>query len=364
MERSTVILVLLLFILLPLSIFAEEGKEEEKTWGYAPIVVPFYMPDTGFGGAVSVITYWNSDRSASRPDTAVLTAAYTENGQFFSGFNIDKYFFGENLLLTGKVGFNDWENTFYGIGGDPPPEYSSDYEEKFTTSGYDFSGGFAWRLARDVYLGPRWTFESNDMDELEDDGWLPGSGLPGLNGGDVSGPGLLLTLDTRDKAFYPTRGLMLEASFDRFDEDFGSDFNYDYFRTDFRIYRSIKPGHIIAGQLELDYTDGDLPFYSYPDLASRGNMRGLESGKFIDKVRFAGQAEYRFPVWRRFGGVLFASAGNVAPDTDDIVDDTHYAGGFGVRYTVETNQHINVRLDIGFDEDGEVNVYFTMREAF
>ncbi|HPQ39356.1 MAG TPA: BamA/TamA family outer membrane protein [bacterium] len=350
-------------------IFAGETDEnsdnsEEKNWGIAPVVVPFYSPETGFGGVVSGILYWNADRSAARPDQFSLTAVYTEKDQFFTGLNLDKYFIGDRLLAEINLGFNDWVNSFYGIGGNPPPGFDDSYEEEFKSSGYNINSGLAVKLVEGMYLGVDWTYSDTDMDEFESGGWLESSDLTGLNGGIISGPGATLTVDTRDEAFYPGRGILFEAEYRRFDEAFGSDYSFDSASADFRIYHSLRSGHILAAHAEVEYTGGDVPFYRLPSLSSRSSMRGVEDGVFIDKTRYAVQTEYRFPIWRRLGGAVFAAGGNVAPALDDLGDDIHFAGGFGLRYTIETRKHINIRLDIGFDEDGEANVYFTLREAF
>lgn len=371
-KRSTWFISLSIWLLFAMStgsLFAQETDEssenlEVKNWGIAPIIAPFYSPETGFGGVVSGILYWNADRNAARPDQLSLTAVYTEKDQFFTGLNIDKYLMGDRLLAEINVGFNDWKNTFYGIGGEPPPGFDDSYEEDFTSSGYRISGGLAVKLGEGIYLGADWNYSDTEMDEFESGGWLESSGLLGLDGGVIAGPGVSLTMDTRDEAFYPTRGILFETEYRRFDEVFASDYNFDSAALDFRIYHSIRPEHILAAHAEVEYTDGDVPFYRLPSLSSRSSMRGVEDGVFIDKTRYAVQAEYRFPIWQRFGGAVFAAGGNVAPALEDLGDDIHFAGGFGVRYTIETRKHINIRLDIGFDEEGETNVYFTLREAF
>ncbi|MBN1296554.1 BamA/TamA family outer membrane protein [bacterium] len=339
-------------------------RSTEPDWGIAPIIVPFYSPETGFGGAISGIVYWNARRSAARPDQASLTAVYTEKEQFFAGINSDKYVWGDRFLAELNIGFSDWKETFFGIGGEPPPGYADDYEEEYSSSGFRIGAGWAVKMAEGLYLGIEWNHDDVDPEQYESGAWLETSGLTGCDGGAVSGPGLSLTWDTRDEAFYPTRGFLVETVYHWFDAKMGSDFDYDAFKTDLRIYHSFRPRHIVAANIEFETTDGDVPFYQLPSLSTRSSMRGIEEGTYIDANRWAVQAEYRFPVFRRFGGVVFAACGNVAPHVADLADDAHFAGGAGIRYTVEKNKNINIRLDIGFDEDGETSVYFTLREAF
>ena len=94
-------------------------------------------------------------------------------------------------------------------------------------------------------------------------------------------------------------------------------------------------------------------------------MRGLPAGRFTDVNSLALQGEYRFPIADFLAGTLFVSAGTVGSDVPalfSLVDD-HYAGGAGLRYLVDREKHISVRIDFGFSEEG-LNVYFLFREAF
>ena len=69
-------------------------------------------------------------------------------------------------------------------------------------------------------------------------------------------------------------------------------------------------------------------------------------------------------MWR-FGLVLFTGVGDV---TDDLVrpisDRLKISYGSGLRILIDKEQQINMRLDMGFTNQGDANFYFTFKEAF
>ncbi|MBC8032976.1 MAG: hypothetical protein H7Y03_02440, partial [Chitinophagaceae bacterium] len=81
----------------------------------------------------------------------------------------------------------------------------------------------------------------------------------------------------------------------------------------------------------------------------------------------AGQAEYRllpFNFSKKFGAVLFASAGAVSPEIDKFnMKQIRLAGGGGIRYLLFPKKDIFLRLDVGFTREGP-GLYIFTGEAF
>ena len=92
-------------------------------------------------------------------------------------------------------------------------------------------------------------------------------------------------------------------------------------------------------------------------------MRGYYAGRFRDKVLLAGQAEYRLPLWWRFGLVGFVGAGGVA-DRVGILSTSAFklTYGFGLRFRLNREGE-NLRIDFGYGK-GTSGLYFTAGEAF
>ncbi|HSG81899.1 MAG TPA: hypothetical protein VLC48_06605, partial [Gemmatimonadota bacterium] len=78
------------------------------------------------------------------------------------------------------------------------------------------------------------------------------------------------------------------------------------------------------------------------------------------------QAEYRLPIWRRIGGVVFGGAGQVAPELQAFrLSQFHGSAGFGVRFLVAKEEGVNLRADVAWGV-GEVTsgFYLSIGEAF
>jgi hypothetical protein len=93
-------------------------------------------------------------------------------------------------------------------------------------------------------------------------------------------------------------------------------------------------------------------------------LRGIFEERYIDHAVMTAQIEYRFPVWRRLAGALFAGAGDVAPGLGDWrFGGVRLAGGGGIRYAVNRAERMHVRFDLAVGNE-ETQVYFQFLEAF
>ena len=87
-------------------------------------------------------------------------------------------------------------------------------------------------------------------------------------------------------------------------------------------------------------------------------MRGYYNNRFRGDRYYAAQAELRFPLYKRFSGVAFVDAGDVA---DDGFRKPKWTWGGGLRFALSEN--IKLRLDYGIAKD-QRGVFFTFSEAF
>ena len=90
-------------------------------------------------------------------------------------------------------------------------------------------------------------------------------------------------------------------------------------------------------------------------------MRGYKSNRFADKGKILINAEYRFPIWWRFGGNLFVDAGSVFPsfrisEMKKFIADA----GWGLRFYMPD---FVVRFDMGFSQEG-IGIYFNFGHIF
>jgi hypothetical protein len=94
-------------------------------------------------------------------------------------------------------------------------------------------------------------------------------------------------------------------------------------------------------------------------------MRGYFQGRYRDKFYAMLQVEYRQYFTKRFGFVVFGGLGDVASELIEYdFGSLKYSYGGGLRFLFNKKQKINLRMDIGFGQDGNRGVYFGIEEAF
>ena len=186
----------------------------------------------------------------------------------------------------------------------------------------------------------------------------------GYAGGMVSGLGIVAQFDSRDHTLFPLSGILFKSSLLTFSKAFLSDYNYSNLLVDARHYKSIGKS-VIASQFLWDYTFGDVPFYMLPQLGGKYRLRGIgHSQRVIDNNLRMLRSELRFPVWWRFGAVVFAEVGDAHNNLSFNTRDVIFSGGAGIRFRALPNEPLNVRIDAGFTSNGLTGVYVTLREAF
>jgi outer membrane protein assembly factor BamA len=186
----------------------------------------------------------------------------------------------------------------------------------------------------------------------------------GSDGGTIFGFGYDLTWENRDNIFFPNSGGYQYFSFLIYPSG-ASDFKFIDIELDVRHYWAIKEDHVFATNFYLEAVSGDVPFYMLPALGGSKRMRGYFYGRYRDKFYSMLQVEYRQYFWRKFGFVVFGGLGNVASEVVEFDFGTmKYSYGAGLRFLFNKKQKINLRMDIGFGQDGNTGLYFGIEEAF
>ena len=346
---------------------AESGKEQGRL-GITPFPVIYYTPETSLalGGGVVFTLRDEGETMETRPDNMQVITAYTLNNQFFLMLSPEKYFNDQHGRLFMNVGYLNWPTSFFGIGNDSDidPGEIEDQEETYTDESLMFQPWLMHTVIADLSLGLTLDWKKTHVQDVEEGGTIDQEDLVGAEGGVSSGLGPVITWDTRDNLFAPSKGSWHKAWAWFYGEWMGSDFNYDYYGLDLRHYLSVSRESVLALQGFLALTSGEVPFYEYPTPL----MRGLYEDVFVDKNAVAVRAEYRFPIkifgGERWGGALFGAVGDAFPDASSTEDfDLKVAGGAGLRFALNKEEKINLRLDIGVSRYG-VFPYIMLQEAF
>jgi len=107
-----------------------------------------------------------------------------------------------------------------------------------------------------------------------------------------------------------------------------------------------------------------VPFQRLSKLGGSLLMRGYYEGRYRDHDLIVAQAEYRLPLWRRFGLTGFAGIGDVADKISRFRSrEMKTSAGLGLRYMLIPEEKMNLRFDFGFGKDTS-GFYVTITEAF
>ncbi len=143
----------------------------------------------------------------------------------------------------GELEYYYYPNYFYGIGNDTP----DDAREGYTSSTVRFRSDPQREIANRLYMGFVYHYERTEIEDSEEGGILESEGCRGARRACV-GIGLSLNLDTRDNAFYPSKGGLYQFSAVSFDRLFSSRFQFIRHTHDLRKYVPLWRSHVLALQ--------------------------------------------------------------------------------------------------------------------
>jgi outer membrane protein assembly factor BamA len=178
-----------------------------------------------------------------------------------------------------------------------------------------------------------------------------------------SGFGPRVTLDTRDHDMNPSAGALLEFRANFADESFGSDFDYQTYELSGNFYRRAGPGVVGLRAFACRASDG-TPLFDLCLFGANNDLRGYEVGRYRDRAMVAAQAEYRFPLAGRWGGVVFGGWGKVARSFDQMGDEPDLPSiGVGVRWLAAEKARVNLSVDVARGRDS-TSFYVYVKESF
>lgn len=167
--------------------------------------------------------------------------------------------------------------------------------------------------------------------------------------------------DSRDSQIHPRRGFRAFYALKYCPKAAGSDWNFRKHRLELSLYRDITGGHILATRCWLQDVRGPAPYPEMSKFGGNGTARGYKADRFLDRAMILVSLEYRFPLFRQLGGVLFVDDGRVGPKAVKLsLRDWHFNWGCGLRYYLE---NFAVRMDLGISEEG-TRVFFNFGHVF
>jgi hypothetical protein len=355
MNKRVFLLIAIIFIISAMS--APSAADGNNSWGIAPFPIAAYQPETNLILGAGAVFYVKPQYGGTKNDDYRILAYYTMKKQYEVTLDSNTYFQDELFLARYSAAYSFFPTDYYGVGGDTPVSA----KENYTPKKIPFSFSFLTKLYGNLYAGPSYDFRYCSIIKTEK-GKALDSGVTGTGTGISSGAGAIMILDERKGGLNPDKGYYIEIKGIQYAHSLESDNKFLIANADFRGY--IPFGTATLGfQIVGSAAHGAIPFYFYPSLGGGSIIRGYLDGRYIDRYLSAAQTEYRFPISGRWGGTVFAGAGEVAHNPSGFGKHLRAAAGTGIRFMINTDAKINIRADYTYN-GRQSYVYVNIMEAF
>lgn len=219
-------------------------------------------------------------------------------------------------------------------------------------------------VRRNFYAGMRLKLQQVFHVEVDSGGLLDTQQPAGVDGGLAWGIGPAISFDTRDNPLNALRGIYLSLSSLGFGKMIGSDFSFTRTEAEVRKYIRTFPRHVLALHGYTMIQTGEQPFRRLGLVGGEQVMRGYYQGRYRDQNYLALQAEYRMPLFWRFGLAVFAGAGEVWNWSEPYqMQVFKYTSGAGIRFLMDKKDNVNLRLDFAVG-NRTTGFYVAFGEAF
>lgn len=353
------------FFLIYNNIFAEKDDSSNtkvQNDGFIPLPLVIYTPETKFAGIFAGYYYkhFNKEIPDSKPLELNGYLLYSQKNQIVVKSEIINYFIKNDILVKADFMFNKFYDIYWGIG----PNSKENDDEEFSFNQYRLRLGLMYQIAPLVYAGLSYHYFNYDIRKFEMGGKIDLERPIGYNDALISGPGIHIFSDKTNSVFFPTKGYNYDIKFNYFSKIFGSSTNFWRSEIDFRYFYELLKENVVGVNSVIMLTGGDVPFVKLPLYGGMQIGRGFYEGRYRDKLLYSAQSEYRFPIYWRFAGAAFISAGDVAPNFDSFkIEYLKVAYGLGIRFIADRKEHIAIRLDVANSSQG-IQFYLNIKEAF
>lgn len=353
-----IIVTILAGIAFPL--FAAEARSDVPARSLSLFPILMYDSDIGFGfGGKGIIkNHFEHDESF---DLILFGSTKGEQWYMFNFSIPDKelrqgtvY----NLALDIKIEFDKiLKSNFFGFGND-----SEDNEYQFPREHTRLELILGRSFTKHFILENGYTILYSSVYDFENVNPIMTTDIPGSGEFLTSYLTYRLILDTRKSQIHPRGGWKLSGNFDLADEILGGDFNFQRYRIELNKYQELPiNNHILAARLWMQHIEGTAPYYEQSMIGGTWSGRGYKKDRFIDSAFILSSLEYRFPLYKRLGGVLFVDSGRVMRGIEQTTfKDWKTDWGFGLRYYLK---NFLVRFDTGFSEEG-TRIFFHFGHVF
>ncbi|QIX62483.1 BamA/TamA family outer membrane protein [Hymenobacter sp. BT18] len=337
-----------------------------------PLPVVYYTPETrlAFGAAATATLRFRRDTgdTTARPSQLTFGVAYTQNRQLLVYLPFQVFYDHNRYYAYGEAGYYRYTYYFFGVGERAVPRelYGVNFPRIRMNAFRRIVPG--WRCGK-LYAGLRYQYEDYRVTRVVADGELASGRVPGGRGSRLTGGGLGLFFDARDRVFFPTKGVVADLAYLHRNRATGAGaagetIRFSRLSADVSSYHRLAPRTVLALNYFVSYTAGTAPFNALSLLGGTRRLRGYYEGRYRDQNAAVLQSELRLPVYRRLGAVVFGGVGALGDERQLLrLNAPKAAYGAGLRFTVNRRDHLNLRVDYGLGRHSS-GLYITIGEAF
>lgn len=286
---------------------------------------------------------------------------FTQRGQNVQALDGTVYFPHEKEIFYIQSSHAFFPDKFWGLG----PSTHDDWRERYTFEQFYIFPHLKHKWGKHFFTGLLYEFQHVYNISYTRGGIFDTSSFSGKSKYNVSGLGASVSYDSRNAAYWPTKGIFSQLQYTGFSKALLSDFNVNKIIFDTRFFKSINADQVIALQVYSYITIGSSPLRELAALGGQNNLRGIYSGRYRDKDFYSLIGEYRIPVYKRLSCVLFGGMGSVFNKEKEIcVSKLKYSYGGGVRIALLQKERLNFRIDYGYSDPRNQGLYFTVGECF
>lgn len=343
----------------------DEGRElgnavtsTENTGKWVLVPIPVSNPTIGTGlQAALLYLHPKKEGEASAPNaTSGIGLMYTDTDSWFLGGFHENSWNNDQYRFSGFIGYGKVALKYYGGGDIPIFSNPLNYDLNILVLRPEFQirlpGTENWYAGVSyLYMNTESTFHLSDILSI----------LPDAQQRVVSaGLGPLITYDSRNNNYYPTKGQYFQARVIHYSDKLGSDLSYRKATGRLSHYQPIGRQTTLALSIRLESSSDDTPFFDLPYL----DLRGFNRGQYQNFNTLSLHTEVRHQFRSRWGVIAFTETGWYADTLKRLSDNPRITSyGSGLRWRTTEDKPLNLGVDVAFTDEDTV-YYIRVGEKF
>lgn len=299
----------------------------------------------------------NGEPAKSSPNYLRTVFTAGQNQYTNMGISFNNYWKNELNNIYASFQYNRRWASYYQISQENPVLLG-----EYRASDFDLILNYRQRIFGNSYIGVRYNYEYNDMNDRTPSSVFSEQTFIGLTGSSVSGLGIVLGNLPNENVYSPRSSFAYEISNMFYLTAFGSKSDFGKHAFDFREYLGLFKNHTLALQLYMNFLSGTP---TYRQLSSLGDLlRAYYHDKYLDYHMMVLRGEYRWMMFDRFMLTAFLGAGYHSSSIKKFkLNDYLPSYGAGFRYFLNSELNSFARLEY-FEGRGSKGFMFGVGDDF